>query len=85
MAEPIMTKTELAVRQLVAAELGLDGAMSVPMSETLEEIGADSLDRMHLQLSLEHMLQIEIPWEEGEKMRTARDIVDYLEARYQVV
>ena len=85
MAAPMITNTELAVRQLVAAELGLEGAMEVSMTAPLEEIGADSLDRMHIQLSLEDMLHIEIPWEDGEKMRTVRDIIDYLEAHYQVV
>jgi acyl carrier protein len=81
----MMTKAELAVRTQVASELGLEGAMNVAITATLEELGADSLDRMHLHISLEDMFQIEIPWEAGEQMRTVADIVSYIEEHRRFV
>lgn len=81
----MMTRLELVVRQTVANELGLDGPNAVQLDcRMTEDLQADSLDRLALQLQIEQTLDIEIPFDDGENMHTVRDIVDYLEARYRV-
>jgi acyl carrier protein len=44
-----------------------------------EDLGADSLALMDLSLAIEEAFDIEIPDEEADKIRTVRDVVDYIE------
>jgi acyl carrier protein len=44
-----------------------------------EDLGADSLALMDLSLAIEEAFDIEIPDEDADKMRTVRDVVDYIE------
>lgn len=54
---------------------------SVTMEARLnEDLGADSLDAVELNMALEDDLGIAIPDEELAKMKTVGDIVTYLEA-----
>lgn len=54
---------------------------AVTMEASLsEDLGADSLDAVELNMALEDELGIAIPDEELAKMKTVGDIVNYLEA-----
>jgi acyl carrier protein len=44
-----------------------------------EDLGADSLSLMDLSLAIEEAFDIEIPDEDVDKIRTVRDVVDYIE------
>ena len=53
----------------------------VTMTATLaDDLGADSLDAVELNMALEDALNIAIPDEELANMKTVGDIVNYLEA-----
>lgn len=53
----------------------------VTMTATLaDDLGADSLDAVELNMALEDALDIAIPDEELANMKTVGDIVTYLEA-----
>lgn len=54
---------------------------AVTMEASLsEDLGADSLDAVELNMALEDELGVAIPDEELAKMKTVGDIVNYLEA-----
>ena len=60
------------VRELVAAQLGIDEAVIKPESNFKEDLKADSLDL--------YECSVTIPSEELEKILTVQDVVDYIEA-----
>ncbi len=68
------------VRELVAAQLGIDEAVIKPESNFKEDLKADSLDLFELVMSLEDESSVTIPSEELEKILTVQDVVDYIEA-----
>ena len=68
------------VRELVAAQLGIDEAVVKPESNFKEDLKADSLDLFELVMSLEDECSVTIPSEELEKILTVQDVVDYIEA-----
>ena len=68
------------VRELVAAQLGIDEAVIKPESNFKEDLKADSLDLFELVISLEDECSVTIPSEELEKILTVQDVVDYIEA-----
>jgi len=68
------------VRELVAAQLGIDEAVIKPDSNFKEDLKADSLDLFELVMSLEDECSVTIPSEELEKILTVQDVVDYIEA-----
>ena len=68
------------VRELVAAQLGIDEAVIKPESNFKEDLKADSLDLFELVMSLEDECSVTIPSEELEKILTVQDVDDYIEA-----
>ena len=56
------------VRELVAAQLGIDEAVIKPESNFKEDLKADSLDLFELVMSLEDECSVTIPSEELEKI-----------------
>ena len=68
------------VRELVAAQLGIDEAVIKPESNFKEDLKADSLDLFELVMSLEDECSVTIPSEDIEKILTVQDVVDYIEA-----
>ena len=68
------------VRELVAAQLGIDEAVIKPESNFKEDLKADSLDLFELVMSREDECSVTIPSEELEKILTVQDVVDYIEA-----
>ena len=68
------------VRELVAAQLGIDEPVIKPESNFKEDLKADSLDLFELVMSLEDECSVTIPSEELEKILTVQDVVDYIEA-----
>lgn len=80
--ELFMSETERFVRDLISEKLGVDKKTVVPSSLLVDDLGADSLDRVELVMALEDEFDLEIPDEDTEKMKTVKDVVSYVEARY---
>jgi acyl carrier protein len=78
-AEPQSKRTtgtvEERVKRIIVEHLGVDEAKVVPKARLAEDLGADSLDVVELVLALEEAFDIEIPEEEGEKLRTVNDVI----------
>jgi acyl carrier protein len=68
------------VIEIVCDQLTLDKSQVNPDSSFLEDLGADSLDIVQLIMALEEEYHLEISDEEAEKIRSIRDIVDYIES-----
>lgn len=67
------------VREVVSTQLGIKPEQITAESFFLDDLGADSLDLVELTLALEERFGIEIPDEDGEKMRTVGDVIKYIE------
>src|ERR1051326_5046900 len=73
------SKEELltCLQQIVTDHLGVEH-QEVTENSTWAELGADSLDRLQISLSLESALNVEIPHSIGEKLNTVGETVDHL-------
>ena len=68
-------------RDIVADQLGMDKNTITLDSNLIDDIGADSLDTVEILLAIENEFGIELN-DEGkiEKLKTFKDIVDYVES-----
>ncbi|MDO4720264.1 MAG: acyl carrier protein [Peptostreptococcaceae bacterium] len=68
------------VKEILAKELDLELSEIKPESDIQEDLGADSLAVMEIVMALEEEFDIEIPDSVTSKIKTVKDILDYLEA-----
>lgn len=73
-----MSEMQKKVMEIIANQLGVDREMVTPEANVVDDLGADSLDVVELVMALEEAFGIEIPDEDAEKIRTVKDILDYL-------
>jgi acyl carrier protein len=66
------------VRNIVVDRLGVDEEDVKPDATLIEDLGCDSLDRVELALALEEEFGVEIPDDDISRMKTIRDIHEYL-------
>lgn len=66
------------VTDIVVCQLGVHREQATPTASIVDDLGADSLYRIELLLDLEEEFGIPIPEEDGEKLKTINDAVDYL-------
>lgn len=74
-----MPGVEEKVKQIIVDQLGVDAAEVTVASSFVDDLGADSLDRVELIMALEETFGIEIPDADAEKIATVRDAVDYIQ------
>src|SRR5260370_17793889 len=70
---------EEKVTQIVVDQLGVEASEVSPKSSFVEDLGADSLDRVELVMALEEAFAVEITDEQAEKIATVQDAVDYIQ------
>jgi acyl carrier protein len=73
-------KVETKVREIISEQLGVSVDQVTPEASFIEDLGADSLDIVELVMALEEEYGMEISDEEAEKIRTVRDVVNYIES-----
>jgi len=66
------------VTDIIANQLGVDKEIVTPEANVVDDLGADSLDVVELVMALEEAFDLEIPDEEAERIRTVKDIFEYL-------
>lgn len=67
------------VVDIIANQLGVEKDIVTPEANVIDDLGADSLDVVELVMALEEAFELEIPDDDAEKIRTVKDILDYLE------
>jgi acyl carrier protein len=70
-----------ALREIMAARLGLTAEQIVPEARLVEDLGLDSLDAVELAIAVERKFDIEVPEEELAKLKTVADMLALVESR----
>jgi acyl carrier protein len=70
---------EEKVNQIVVEQLDVDPAEVTSEASFVDDLGADSLDRVELVMAFEEAFGLEIPDEDAEKILTVKDTVDYIQ------
>lgn len=74
-----MPSVEEKVNQIVIEQLGLEPSEVTPDASFVDDLGADSLDRVELVTAFEESFGLEIPDEDAEKIVTVQDAVGYIQ------
>lgn len=69
---------EQEIIEIVAEQLGVDINEVSPEKSFVEDLNADSLDLTELIMMFEERFNISIPEEEAEKLKTVKDVIDYM-------
>lgn len=68
------------VREIIVEQLGVEADQVKLESNFIDDLGADSLDTVELIMAFEEEFGVDIPDTEAEKIKTVKDVVDYIEA-----
>ena len=74
-----MPSVEERVKQIIVDQLGVEQAEVTPGASFMDDLGADSLDRVELIMAMEEAFDLEIPDEQAEKITTVQDAVTYIQ------
>ncbi|MCF8054864.1 MAG: acyl carrier protein [Deltaproteobacteria bacterium] len=69
---------EEKVIEIISEQLGIPKEECVPTAAFIEDLGADSLDLFELVMTMEEAFHTVISDAEIKKIRTVRDIMDFL-------
>ena len=72
---------EQKVKQIIVDQLGVDEAQVEDAASFVEDLGADSLDIVELVMALEEAFDLDVPDEEAEKLKTVKDVIDYIKSK----
>ena len=68
------------LKELISEQLGVDLDRIDDDTHIIEDLGADSLDVAELLMTLEDQYNVIVPDDEVTKLKTVRDVADYIEA-----
>ena len=69
------------IKTIVAEQLGVDESQVTEDASFIDDLGADSLDTVDLIMAFEEAFDVEIPDEDAQKIKTVKDVIDYIEAK----
>jgi len=75
-----MTLEEKVIK-LVMEQLDVTREECVPEASFIDDLGADSLDLVELIMEMEEVFGIEIADEELEKIRTIKNVIEFLKSK----
>ncbi len=74
---------EEKVRDIIVEELGVERDKLADDATFMEDLGADSLDTVELVMAFEKEVDIDIPDEDAEQLRTVGDALKYLQDKVE--
>ena len=72
------------IKTIVAEQLGVDESQVTEDASFIDDLGADSLDTVELIMAFEEEFDVEIPDEDAQKIKTVKDVIDYIESKKQL-
>jgi acyl carrier protein len=72
------------VKQIVIEQLGVEEGEVTATASFVDDLGADSLDRVELVMAFEEAFNLEIPDEDAEKISTVKDAIEYIDKHAKV-
>ena len=75
--------SEERIKEIIMEQLGVEADQITPDASFIDDLGADSLDTVELVMAFEEEFDIEIPDEDAEKIRTVKDVTDYLKTHLE--
>jgi acyl carrier protein len=69
------------VIDIIIEQLGVDANDVTPEKSFVEDLNADSLDLTELIMTFEERFGFEISEEDAEKLKTVKDVIEYIEQR----
>ncbi|MGE5736054.1 MAG: acyl carrier protein [Acidobacteriota bacterium] len=72
------------VKQIVIEQLGVEEGEVTPTASFVDDLGADSLDRVELVMAFEEAFNLEIPDEDAEKISTVKEAIEYIDKHAKV-
>lgn len=72
---------EQEVIDIIVEQLGVDAKDVTPEKSFVEDLNADSLDLTELIMTFEEKFGFEISEEDAEKLKTVKDVIDYIEKK----
>ena len=69
------------IKSIVADQLGVDEDQVTEDASFIDDLGADSLDTVELIMAFEEEFDVEIPDEDAQKIKTVKDVIDYISAK----
>lgn len=76
--------TQETILKIISEQLGVVTSEIQLTSDIVEDLGADSLDGIELIMTIEEEFDIQIPDDDGEKLRTPEDILKYLKDNHEL-
>ena len=69
------------IKSIVVDQLGVDEDQVTEDTSFVDDLGADSLDTVELIMAFEEEFDIEIPDEDAQKIKTVKDVIEYIESK----
>ena len=78
-----MTPEELSskIKSVVVDKLGVKPEQVTDDANFIDDLGADSLDLVELVMALEDEVDVEIPDEDAEKLKTVKTVLEYVQSK----
>ena len=69
------------IKSIVVDQLGVDEDQVTEAASFVDDLGAESLDTVELIMAFEEEFDIEIPDEDAQKIKTVKDVIEYIESK----
>ena len=78
-----MSKEEILdkVTEIVIDQLGVNKEQATPTASLVDDLAADSMDCLEILMSIEEEFGMAISEEDGERLKTINDAVEYLTSK----
>jgi len=72
---------EEKVIEIIVEKLNVPREQVKPEASFIDDLGADSLDLVELVMAMEEAFGMEISDEEAERLRTVKDVIEYVKSK----